>query len=688
MKPEAKSFAERLRWARERAFVGRAEELAVFREALEGTGGAPAVIYVHGPGGVGKSTLLRRFADESRDAGRPAIEVNGRLIDPSPSGVEAEVAGIAPDAVLLIDALDHCQGLEGWLVDRFLPSLSPETLVVLAGREAPSPTWTADVAWSELLAVVPLGDLDPAEAERLLELRGVTSGLRHRILDFAGGHPLALSLAASVAMDGGGADWAPTPDVLTVLLSQMVGEIPSPAHRLTLEVAAHAMTTTEGLLRAMLGPDQGAEMFTWLRRLPIADWGRQGVFLHDLVSDAIDADLRWRDPQAYEEMHRRLGHILLEQARTASPADAMVAIRELTYLKRYGPMGEFFQMRREGDFHEDVLRPGDHEAVRRLIAEAEGPESGTIVDFWLRRQPEAFWIYRDSMTGEPAAFMTWLRMSAPLPDELAADPILARAWEYAQRTNPLRPGEHLLMARFFVYPPAYGEISPVQHLMQLRICSDWIRSAGLAWSFLLSPFGDLWDPLMRHLGHTRATDTPWPNGYTYTVFACDWRATPLSVWFDRTQPGALNEEPPAVAQVNSFLPLTREEFDTAVRAALRDWHREDEFAANPLLRARMITSRPGFTAEQSPEILREMLVDVIDGLRADPRETRIHGVMATTYFHRVPNQMAAAERLGLPYSTYRRYLQRAHERLCDALWRRETSDHPALSRMKEMSGAG
>ncbi|MEU6431259.1 AAA family ATPase [Microbispora sp. NPDC046973] len=674
MSTESGSLADRLRWARERAFVGRSTELAVFRQALAGCADAPAVIYVHGPGGVGKSTLLRRFADESRDAGRPVVEVNGRLIDPSPAGFESEVAGAPADAVLLIDAFEHCQGLEVWLHDRFLPSLAQQTLVVLAGREGPSPTWTSSLAWSELLAVMPLGDLDLPEAERLLELRNVAPAVRGQVLGFAGGHPLALSLAASVAVGGDGASWAPTPDVLTVLLSQLVGEVPTQVHRLALEVAAHAMTTTEGLLRAVVGHERGAEMFTWLRRLPFADWGRQGMFLHDMVSDAVDADLRWRDPQGYEEMHRRVGHHLLEQARTASPAAALVAIRELSYLKRYGPMGSYFQMRREGDFHEDTLHPGDHDAVRRLIMQAEGPESAAIVAFWLERQPEAFWIYRDTVTGEPAAFMTWLRLPEPRADEMAADPVLAQAWEHVARTSPLRPGEHVMLARFLVYPPAYYEVSPVLHLMQLRICADWIRSAGLAWSFIISPYPQLWGRLMEHLGHEQATSLAWPNGHTYTLFACDWRITPLSIWFDRTQPGGLADEVPAPAVDALSATLTRSDFDAAVRDALRDWHRHDALAANPLCQARMITIQPGYSAEHAVQMLRELLTDAVDTMSADPREVKLHRVLATTYFHRVPNQTVAAERLSLPYSTYRRHLHRALERVCELLWKRETAE--------------
>src|SRR3954453_16329326 len=152
MVPSQRSLSERLRWARERAFVGRQGELERFGAALHGEPGSPAVVYVHGPGGVGKSTLLRRFADVSRDAGRHVIEVNGRLIDPSPAGFEADAAAVraTADCVLIVDAFEHCQGLEDWLRERFIPSLTDGTLVVVAGREPPSPVWSADLAWRDV----------------------------------------------------------------------------------------------------------------------------------------------------------------------------------------------------------------------------------------------------------------------------------------------------------------------------------------------------------------------------------------------------------------------------------------------------------------------------------------------------------------------------------------------------------
>ena len=54
------SLGKRLTEARARAFVGRAEDLARSTAALAGGGDAPPVFYVHGPGGIGKSSLLRQ----------------------------------------------------------------------------------------------------------------------------------------------------------------------------------------------------------------------------------------------------------------------------------------------------------------------------------------------------------------------------------------------------------------------------------------------------------------------------------------------------------------------------------------------------------------------------------------------------------------------------------------------------
>ncbi|MDP4503152.1 ATP-binding protein, partial [Nonomuraea turcica] len=136
--------------------MGREEELAVFDAALYG--GGCSVLYVHGPGGIGKSALLRRFAHEAALAGRPVSTVDGRTLEPSPAAFEAE-AGLVlrdADAVLVVDGFERIQGLEGWLRERFLPRVPMGALVVIAGRYPPDMRWQADPGWAGALKVLPL----------------------------------------------------------------------------------------------------------------------------------------------------------------------------------------------------------------------------------------------------------------------------------------------------------------------------------------------------------------------------------------------------------------------------------------------------------------------------------------------------------------------------------------------------
>ncbi|TDB92144.1 ATP-binding protein [Micromonospora fluostatini] len=669
-----------LRTTRDQAFVGRAADLALFRSALAGVPGTPSVFFLHGPGGVGKSTLLRRFADESRDAGRLVVELDGRLVDPAPQAFEIEAAPamLNDRVVLLVDAFERCQGLEVWLRERYLPQLPDGTLVVLAGREPPDPAWTADLAWREALRVVPVRDLTPAEAGLMLDAQGVPPGTRPAILDFAGGHPLALTLAAAVVTTGPSAPagrdtpdpWAPTPDVVSSLMGRLIGEVPSAAHLRALEVAAHTLVTTEALLRVVLAVDDAGPLFRWLRGLPFVEPGPAGLFLHDLVKEVVDTDLRWRDPHRYDDGHARIGGYLLDQVRAAPEPRVLSAMRELTYLKRFGAMGPYFRgISHEGGVYEDVLRPGDHRPIRRMTVDCEGEESAAVVEHWLAAQPDSFRVYRRSASGELVAFLAWLRLT--VPDEGApVDPVAATVWAHLRRSGLPRPGEEVLLARYIVHPEAYHSISPVSYLMQLRMCADWIRSGRLAWSFIIASNPDFWHDLMVHIGHRPVPERPVLDGQAYTLFGCDWRVTPLSVWFDRTQPGRILDPEPLPADAAGAVVLpTREEHDGAVRAALRDWHHDEALATSPLLRTRPFVDRAG--GDAPVDALRDALTTAVDALRADPREIHLHRVVATTYFHRVPTQAAAAERLGLPFSTYRRHLSRGVQRICDRLWRLE-----------------
>src|SRR5689334_7416297 len=62
-------------------FIGRKAEIDSFRTALRHIAPSVQVISVHGPGGIGKTALLQRFALEAWKSGRKVVQVDARLIE-------------------------------------------------------------------------------------------------------------------------------------------------------------------------------------------------------------------------------------------------------------------------------------------------------------------------------------------------------------------------------------------------------------------------------------------------------------------------------------------------------------------------------------------------------------------------------------------------------------------------------
>ncbi|HEX2128439.1 MAG TPA: ATP-binding protein, partial [Solirubrobacterales bacterium] len=158
------TVGERLREERRSRFVGREAELELVRQALDEPDRSFTVLFIHGPGGVGKTALMRAIADLCESEGAPAIRLDLRSIEPSPPAfrnalaelLEApgnvDIAGLLQAAgprVLMLDTYESAGALDPWLRDRFLPTLPAHTFVVIAGRGGPDRQWLADPGWRE-----------------------------------------------------------------------------------------------------------------------------------------------------------------------------------------------------------------------------------------------------------------------------------------------------------------------------------------------------------------------------------------------------------------------------------------------------------------------------------------------------------------------------------------------------------
>jgi hypothetical protein len=204
-------LADRLEAARRRRFVGRATELAAFDAALSASELAFNLFYVFGPGGVGKTTLLRQFSQGAQRHGATASAVDARNVEPSPDGfrfAQAQSMALALgqnplDAlvsdrrhVLLVDTYELLTPLDNLLRETFLPQLPADTIVVLAGRNPLPISWRTDPGWQSLVQLLPLRNLTAEESRDYLASRDVPDEQFRSAVEFTYGHPLALALVA------------------------------------------------------------------------------------------------------------------------------------------------------------------------------------------------------------------------------------------------------------------------------------------------------------------------------------------------------------------------------------------------------------------------------------------------------------------------------------------------------------
>jgi AAA ATPase domain len=674
-----------------RRFVGRDAEITLFTELLNRPGQA-ALLWVYGPGGVGKSTLLHRFAQLAIDEGRSVLVLDTRDLPPTQEGVveglrqalEPAIASVEEAEQQWVICLDTCERFseaEAFAVrTEVLPQLPAASLIVMAGRTPPGLAWLTDPGWGELLSQMPLHNLSPAEARTYLSRVGVPESQHDAVVAFTHGHPLALALVGELDKQG---DFDPSgsPDVLGSLLERLLSDVPGRSHRDAVYASAQVRITDEGLLAALLDGDVTAE-FDWLRRQPYMESGLGGIFPHDLARDLLDKDLRWRNPQRQRLLHERAGRHYL---RLMEVGDTEVQQSALFDLMALHPSLRAFLLAPSAILRVSRAASADRVAVLSLIAEHEGPESAELAALWWDQDPSAWLIVRDRTAPASSSLRAAMALAA-LPEPggpLDVDPAVVAARIRLGRHSPVRAGERVTYVRWWLDAETYQKPSPAQTLLAVQLARHYLTTPGLAVSFVPTAEPDTW------LGPMTYTDqNPMPEadfmlgGSRYSVFGHDWRAVPPARWIALMSERETAREPvPVLAErpgEAALLALSREEFAQAVRSLLRELHRPDRLVRNPLLRCRLVESRlptAPVGAVPGPEVrlgvLREVLDEALATLQASPRDARGFRALRRTYLAPARSQEVAAEVLGLPSSTYRRHLSAGLQALTDILWEQE-----------------
>lgn len=699
-------MSDRLAAARRGRFVGREAEIALFRSALLADEPSFAVLYIYGPGGVGKTSLLHTFARITTECGRPVIHLDGRNLDPSPPsfllglrqalGLETEGASsvlsdLPSNGVLLIDTYETLAPLDIWLRETFLPQLSAQSLVVIAGRNQPAPAWRTDMGWADLTRIVSLSNLRPEESRTYLAMRGVPEEKHADVLASTHGHPLALSLVADVLNQSdpsAALSLQDEPDVVRVLLERFITHVPSPLQRQALEVCAYARVTTEALLTHVLGEAESPAIFDWLRGLSFIEHGPQGLFPHDLARDLLEADLRWRNPEGHPQLHQHVRHYVTSKLQAASGREQPSAYFDFIYTQRNNPLtNPLFDWQALGSAYATPATTQDYPAILEMVRRHEGETSVQIARYWLQRQPQAFTLFC-AADQQPFGFMANLALQTVTPQDQETDPALKAAWAFVQARGLLHPGAEMTYKRFWMGRETHQQVPSVTFNMVVVVSfMQWVTNPRLAWSFAVYLDPDDWQRRYAHIDFQRAREADFTvDGQHYGVFAHDWHAVPVPEWLEALSRHEFMTEFNLDWEARHAAPLVRlsePEFAEAVRQALRDYTRPDLLTANPLLSSQLVTSAsrasdaegavPYEATEKpaSPAILQALLREAVATLTANPKDMKFHRAIWHTYLEPAPTQEVAAELLDLPFGTYRYHLAAGIKRLTEWLWRRE-----------------
>jgi len=254
----------------------------------------------------------------------------------------------------------------------------------------------------------------------------------------------------------------------------------------------------------------------------------------------VDADLRWRNPAAYEDLHRKIRHHVLNELvpRTAGHPGAQAtvqAVRQSTASRRVLSRPITSPLTGESDAVVDQYRPQDKPDLLRMTAATEGDESSRIVSFWLDRQPSAFTVFSPSLyrsrggvqqlvvprrgrTGTYSALIQWSRRPGPT----------------VKLTPTTAPNLRIAITRHLIDPNSYMRPSAVTDLCYLHtLRSQLDGSRSIHWEYKVFTNLNLWAPWMLYLNFTRLPVMPRIGRRNFALFSHDWQVEPIEEWQDR-----------------------------------------------------------------------------------------------------------------------------------------------------------
>jgi hypothetical protein len=472
-----------------RTLVGRSDELATLSRVLDPSG--PVVVFVVGPGGIGKSALVERFSHTARTAGATVVGLDCASIEPTSRGLLdalADAVGAEPALADLADRLASFGGpvvvaldpyerfllVDSWIRRELVPALPEVVRLVVAGREPPATAWRASPVAGSPVLLVELAPLDPDAAARLLMGGGVPPNAVPPVVRFCRGHPLSLTIAATAAATH---PELPADDIaVSAVVDELTGRYLSgvdPSTRAVLDAACLVRRTTRSLLRVLVPELAPRDAFERLAGLPFVTATSQGLVVHETLQHAVAAALDAADPARARRLRQAAWHQLRRELAEAPPPELWRYTADMLWLIRNPVVREAFFPSRQPALTVEPARAGDAPTITAIARRVETPSLAALVERWWGRRPDSFRVARDG-TGRPRGLF-WMLDRRDVPAAWLDEHPVTAAWADDLRGRPLEPGRRALLL-FRWLDDDVGELPcPTQAAMWLDIKRTYVE---------------------------------------------------------------------------------------------------------------------------------------------------------------------------------------------------------------------
>jgi tetratricopeptide (TPR) repeat protein len=276
--------------------------------------------------------------------------------------------------VLMLDHYERMTAVDQWVRD-FTRSLPSNVLLVIAGRKPPGAAWNRE--WQGWAGLARIEELKEMSEENMRTLAGRYYFMRrgsdpdpsqvNQIIKFARGLPLVVTTTVDLWVQYGVEDFSRVkPQVVADLVDRILEGVPESLRPL-LEAAASVRWFNKDILKAVTGKGVGDKRYNELRNFVFIRPRPEGLFMHDVIREIIDENLKTQKPSQHKAYHEAAAHYFERRGEEAIGHEKERLLLELLYhivrIDEDAGVGLFRQLA------EERSRAGLGRQIRTLLGE-------------------------------------------------------------------------------------------------------------------------------------------------------------------------------------------------------------------------------------------------------------------------------------------------------------------------------